>query len=120
MPAGGTAVLEVLLFSGAGTRIPLKIEVRSLLRQDSTSFPSVKGFAGEILVVSAGSRSVSSAHAPSRAVLGTDLTRRARSFRRPGLAVDRLDFEAQGAEVSAVRRRVIVPDPAAPAETPVP
>ena len=38
----------------------------------------------------------------------------------PGLAVDLLDFEAQGAEVSAVRRRVIVPDPAAPAERPVP
>lgn len=101
----------------AGQRVPLNIEVRSLLRQDSTAFPETNGFSGEILVVSAAS-AIEAIPAPLLVRSGTDLAKRAWSFRRPGLTVDLLDFETRGREVSAVRRSIVVPDPGMPVETP--
>lgn len=104
----------------AGNRVLLSLQVRSLLRQDSTPFPSARGFSGEILVVSTASPATAAASVPSRTDLDDDAVQRALAFRRPGLAVDLLDFETRGGNVSAVLQRVVVPDPAAPSETPVP
>lgn len=101
----------------AGQRVSLEIEVRSLLRQDSTTFPEAEGFSGEILVVSAAS-AVEAISSPLLARSGTDLVKRAWSFRRPGLTVDLLDFETRGGEVSAVRRSIVAPDPVRPVEIP--
>lgn len=101
----------------AGSRIPLNIEVHSLLRQDAASFPDTHGFAGEILVIAAGAKaSVSSGQLLASPLDG--VVQRARAFRRPGLAVDLFDFENSEGRVSATLKRVVVPDPSAPAERP--
>lgn len=114
------AHIQVRPLVGAGSRIPLSIQVRSLLRQDLLPLPGGRGFGGELLVVSAGpvgqAATVTSVATP--ATDDADTARRAAELRRPGLAVDLLDFETRGANVSAVPRRVVVPDPAAPSEAP--
>ncbi|MBW8879239.1 MAG: hypothetical protein JF614_30230 [Acidobacteria bacterium] len=104
----------------AGNRIPLNLQVHSLLRQDSTPFANAQGFAGEILVVSAGSRTTSAGLAASGTGPNTNAVQRALAFRRPGIAVDLLDFETGGSKVSSVAHRVIVADPAAVSEKPHP
>lgn len=108
-----------------GSRVSLDLEVRSLLKADSTPFPESEGFAGEILVVSAvrGNRTslpgvgASDAVDPGEAGLG-DQRRRARAFRRPGQAVELLELRTLGGETSVVPHRMVVPDPTAPSETP--
>jgi len=107
----------------AGNKITLTIQVRSLLRQDSTPFPSSQGFSGEILVVSAAtSSSLKSDSGMSSMVFQTeaDAIKRAHAFRRPGIAVDLLDFESLGGVISVKARQVIVPDSEVPAETGTP
>jgi hypothetical protein len=106
----------------AGNRVTLSIEVRSLLRQNNTPFPDSQGFSGEILVVSAatGSTLKSSSGASSPTQAEEDAAKRARAFRRPGLAVDLLNFEFRSGGISAKARRVVVPDSDAPTETGTP
>lgn len=101
----------------AGERVSLSIQVRSLLRQNNTAFPSFQGFSGEILVVSApNSPNLSSTLSASSALSAEDAAGRARTFRRPGLAVDLLEFETRNGTVFVNTRQVVVPDSAAPAE----
>jgi len=103
----------------AGDRVTLSIQVRSLLRQNTTPFPSSRGFSGEILVVSAAtSLNLISRSSASSIRAGADAAGRARAFRRPGLAVDLLEFETRGSKISVKTRQVVVPDSEAPTETP--
>lgn len=116
------AKLHVKPLVTAGNRVTLNIQVRSLLRQDTTPFPSSQGFSGEILVVSAATNSTlsSGSGASSSIQAEEDATRRARAFRRPGLAVDLLNFEFRGGNISVKARQVVVPDSKAPTETGTP
>jgi len=122
-PLGTVSLAKVRVkpLVAAGNRVTVRIQVRSLLRQNSTPFPSWQGFSGEILVVSAGPNSTlssdSAASSPIRA--DADAAERARAFRRPGLAVELLNFDFRGGGVSVKARRV-APDPRAPAETGAP
>lgn len=101
----------------AGNRVTLSIQVRSLLRQNTTPFPSSRGFSGEILVVStATSPNLISMSGAASIQAEEDAAERARAFRRPGFAVNLLDFEIRGGEISAKARQVVVPDPEAAAE----
>jgi hypothetical protein len=52
--------------------------------------------------------------------VAADTVERAHAFRRPGIAVDLLDFESLGGVISVKARQVIVPDSEAPAETGTP
>jgi hypothetical protein len=106
----------------AGNKVTLNIQVHSLLRQDSTPFPASHGFSGEILVVSAATNSAlkSDSGVSSSIQAEEDVDARARAFRRPGLAVDLLDFESQGGSISVKAQQVVVPDSEAPAETQTP
>ena len=105
----------------AGQRVSFSIQVRSLLRQNNTAFPSFQGFSGEILVVSAAtSPSLSSTSGASSIRDEKDGVERARAFRRPGLAVDLLDFETRGGKISVKARQVVVPNSEAPTETETP
>ena len=117
------ARIEVRPLAPAGTRVPLAIQVRSLLRHDSTAF-SGRGFGGEILVVSppkGGGQSAAAATAAGAAEpVDPERAARAWEVRRPGQAVDLYELRSRGGEVSAVPRRVVVPDPAAPSEAPPP
>jgi hypothetical protein len=115
------AKVRVKPLVAAGERVTLSIQVRSLLRQNNTAFPSSQGFAGEILVVSASnSPSQISASSASSARDGEDVAGRARAFRRPGLAVNLLEFEVQAGTISTKARQVVVPDSQVPAETETP
>jgi hypothetical protein len=122
-PIGTVSVakLHVKPLVTAGNRVTLSIQVRSLLRQNSTPFPSFRGFSGEILVVSAttGPNLTSISSAPSIRT-EEDAAERARAFRRPGVAVDLLDFETRGGKISAKSQQVVVRDSeaATDAETP--
>jgi hypothetical protein len=113
------AKLRVKPLVAAGNKVTLNIQVRSLLRQDNTAFPSSRGFSGEILVVSAATNPLKSDSGVSTASVqgDDDPAERARAFRRPGLAVELLDFESRGGLVYAKARQVIIPDSGAPAET---
>ena len=103
----------------AGDRVTLTIQVSSLLRQNSTPFPSFRGFSGEILVVSAATGPNQNSAASAASIKTEEnATERARAFRRPGVSVNLLDFEIRGGEISAKTRQVIVPDSEAPTETP--
>jgi len=115
------AKVRVKPLVAAGERVNLSIQVRSLLRQNNTVFPSSQGFAGEILVVSASnSPNQISAGSASSARDGDDAAGRARAFRRPGLAVNLLEFEINAGAISTKPRQVVVPDSQAPAETETP
>ncbi|HEX3552751.1 MAG TPA: hypothetical protein VIA62_05940 [Thermoanaerobaculia bacterium] len=114
------ALIHVQPLLPAGSRIPLNLQVHSLLRQDSTPFPNSQGFSGEILVVSAGSQTTSAKRAASGTEPSGTAVQRALAFRRPGAAVDLLDFATGGSKVSTVTQRVIVADPAAVSERPHP
>ncbi|MDT5271726.1 MAG: hypothetical protein QOH49_3912 [Acidobacteriota bacterium] len=120
-PLGTVSLAKVRVkpLVAAGNKVALSIQVHSLLRQDNTPFPSFKGFSGEILVVSASTSSAltSGSGALLSIQTGEDTAERARAFRRPGLAVDVLNFELRGGGVSAKSRQVIVPDSEAPADT---
>ena len=112
------AKVRVKPLVAAGQRVTLSIQVHSLLRQNNTALPSSQGFAGEILVVSAAnSPNQISASSASSARDGEDAAGRARAFRRPGLAVDLLEFEIQAGTISTKARQVVVPDSQAPTET---
>jgi hypothetical protein len=114
------AKLRVKPLVTAGNKVTLNIQVRSLLRQDNTAFPNSRGFSGEILVVSTAISSAlksDSGVSPASVQGGEDAAERARAFRRPGLAVDLLDFESQGGVIYVKARQVIVPDSEAPVET---
>jgi hypothetical protein len=108
------AKVRVKPLVAAGNRVTLTIQVRSLLRQNNTLFPSFRGFSGEILVVSAttGPNLTSTAGTTSIRAAEDD-AERARAFRRPGVTVDLLDFETRGGEISAKARQVVVTDSAA-------
>lgn len=120
------ARIEVRPLVSAGTRVPLSIQVRSLLRPDSvTPVSGGRGFSGEVVVVSALQSSTSSplqVRGAAKAGDGdrSDLEQRALELRRPGLAVDLYELETKGNGFTAVRHRVVVPDPAAPSEAPAP
>ncbi len=101
----------------AGSTVTLNLQVRSVLRQDTTSFPSTQGFSGEILVTSAGSQAASLENPGVNRNPNPELARRALAFRRPGLVVDLLDFEVHGSATTAVPHRWVMADPAAPHET---
>jgi hypothetical protein len=111
------AKVRVKPLVAAGERVNLSIQVRSLLRQNNTAFPSSQGFSGEILVTSASnSPTLSSTSNASTALSAEDVAGRARTFRRPGLAVELLEFETRNGAVIVNTRQVVVPDSAAPAE----
>lgn len=116
------AKLRVKPLVTAGNKVILNIQVRSLLRQNNSPFPNSQGFSGEILVVSSANSSTLklSSGASSSIQAEGDTAERARAFRRPGLAVDLLNFEFRGGGVSARARRVVVPDSGAPTETGTP
>ena len=113
------AKVRVKPLVAAGERVTLSIQVRSLLRQNNTAFPSSQGFGGEILVVSA-PNSPNQISASSVSSAQEDPVGRARAFRRPGLAVDVLEFEIQAGTISTKARQVVVLDSQAPAETETP
>jgi hypothetical protein len=123
-PLGTVSLVKVHVkpLVAAGNRVTLNIQVRSLLRQDNTPFPSSRGFSGEVLVVSAANSSAlrTGSDAPSSVQPDEDAAERARAFRRPGLAVDLLNFEFRGGGISAKARRVVIPDSEAPAESKTP
>jgi len=123
-PVGTVSLAKVRVrpLVAAGNRVTLNIQVRSLLRQDNAAFPSSQGFSGEILVASAASGSAlkSGAAALSSVRAEEDAAGRARAFRRPGLAVDLLDFEVRDGGISVKPQQVVVPDSEAPAETNTP
>jgi hypothetical protein len=114
------AKVHVKPLVAAGNRVTLNIQVRSLLRQDNTPFPNSQGFAGEILVASAatGAALKSSPGASSLIQGDGNVNERAWSFRRPGLAVDLLNFDFWGGMTWTRPRRVVAPDASAPKETP--
>ena len=113
------AKVHVKPLVAAGNRVTLSIQVRSLLRQNTTPFPSFRGFSGEILVVSSATNpNLTSTSGAQSIQVEKDAAERARAFRRPGIAVDLLDFEIRGGEISAKARQVVVPDSNAPTETP--
>lgn len=116
------AKVHVKPLVAAGNRVALTIQVRSLLRQNNTPFPSSQGFSGEILVTSApGSSTTGSGSGAAPSVrAGEEAAERARAFRRPGLAVELLYFDLQGGGVSTKARRVVVPDSTAPTEAGTP
>lgn len=114
------AKLRVKPLVAAGNKVTLNIQVHSLLRQDNTAFPNSQGFSGEILVVSAATSSplkLDSGMSPASVQPEEDAAERARAFRRPGLAVDLLDFESRGGVIYVKARQVVIPDSDAPAET---
>jgi hypothetical protein len=114
------AKLRVKPLVAAGNKVTLTIQVHSLLRQDNTAFPNSQGFSGEILVVSTATSAPlksDSGVSPASVQGEDDAAERARAFRRPGLAVDLLDFESRGGVINVKTRQVIIPDSAAPAET---
>jgi hypothetical protein len=113
------AKLQVRPKVSAGSTVTLNLQVRSLLRPDTTPFASAQGFSGEILVVSAGSKEAPLASPALRSNPDPGSARRALAFRRPGLAVELLDF-VQGDRISAVPHRWVLPDPAAIREKPNP
>jgi hypothetical protein len=124
-PVGTVSLVKIRVkpLVAAGNKVTLNIQVRSLLRQDNTPFPSSQGFSGEILVVSAATAaSLKSDSEVSSAFVqaGADAPERARAFRRPGLAVDLLDFESLGGVISVKARQIVVPDSDAPTETGTP
>jgi hypothetical protein len=124
-PLGTVSLAKVRVkpLVAAGNKVTLNIQVHSLLRQDSTPFPNSHGFSGEILVVSAAatSSSKSDSGVSSASIQAEeDAAERARAFRRPGLAVDLLDFESRGGVISVKTRQVVVPDSEVPAETEAP
>jgi hypothetical protein len=102
-----------------GSTVTLNLQVDSLLRQDTTPFPAAQGFSGEILVVSANSKAASPGN-PVHSTPDPNSARRALAFRRPGQAVDLLDFATEGGGTSVVPHRWVVPDPAATRERPTP
>lgn len=113
------AKVHVKPLVAAGNRVTLSIQVRSLLRQNNTPFTSFRGFSGEILVVSsATSPTLSFTSSASSIKAEKDAAERAGAFRRPGVAVDLLDFEIRGGEISTKARQIVVPDSDAPTETP--
>jgi hypothetical protein len=115
------AKVHVKPLVAAGNKVTLSIQVRSLLRQNGTPFPSTQGFSGEILVVSAANNPALRPGSGASSVRAEgDAAVRARAFRRPGLAVDLLNFEVRGGAVSAKSRRIVVPDSEAPTETGTP
>lgn len=109
------ARIELRPLGAAGSRVPISIQVRSLLRTDSLPL-SGRGFAGEILVVSPAQAQAAAGTAVAGDPDPAELEARAHEFRRPGQTVDLLEFAADGGRVTAVRHRVIAPDPAAPSE----
>jgi hypothetical protein len=124
-PLGTVSIAKVRVkpLVAAGNKVTLSIQVHSLLRQDNAPFPSSHGFSGEILVVSAassGSTLKSGSGASSSIRTEEDVTERARAFRRPGLAVNLLDFEFRDGGISVKPQQVVVPDSDAPAETQTP
>jgi len=115
------AKIRVKPLVAAGNKVTLNIQVRSLLHQDNTPFPSSQGFSGEILVVSAATASALKTDPGMSSIsfqTEEDAIKRARAFRRPGIAVDLLDFESRGGVISVKGRQVIAPDSEAPAEIP--
>ncbi|HEX5885049.1 MAG TPA: hypothetical protein VFY67_10970 [Pyrinomonadaceae bacterium] len=115
------AKVRVKPLVAAGERVTLSIQVRSLLRQDATPFPSFRGFAGEILVVSpANSSSLSSSSGAIPMREDKNAVERARTFRRPGIAIDLLDFEIRRGEIYARARQIVVPGSDPPNETEAP
>lgn len=113
------AKVHVKPLVAAGNRVALSIQVRSLLRQDNTPFPNSQGFSGEILVASAAGSALKSGPGASSFIQADgNVAERAWSFRRPGLAVDLLNFDFWDGMTWTRPRRVVVPDAAAPAETP--
>lgn len=123
-PLGTVSLAKVRVkpLVAAGNKVTLTIQVRSLLRQDNTPFPSSQGFSGEILVVSAATAPLKSDSGMSSMFFQAeeDAIKRARAFRRPGIAVDLLDFESLGGVISVKARQLIVPDSEVPAETGTP
>jgi hypothetical protein len=122
-PLGTVSLAKVRVkpLVAAGEKVTLSIRVRSLLRQNNSPFPNSQGFSGEILVTSAANGSTPGAGASSSSVRADeDAAERAHAFRRPGLAVDLLNFELRGGGISTKARRVVVPDSGAPAETGAP
>lgn len=123
-PFGTVSLAKVRIrpLVAAGNRVTLSIQVSSVLRQNTTPFPSFRGFAGEILVVSAatGPNLTSTSVGVSSLRAEDDAVDRARAFRRPGIAVDLLDFQTQGSRITAKTRQIVVPDPTAPSETETP
>jgi len=124
-PIGTVSLAKVRVkpLVAAGNKVTLNIQVRSLLRQDNTPFPNSQGFSGEILVVSATTSPPLKSDSGMSSIFfqaGEDAIKRAGDFRRPGIAVDLLDFESLGGVISVKARQVVVPDSQAPAETGTP
>jgi hypothetical protein len=123
-PVGTVSLAKVLVkpLVAAGNKVTLSIQVRSMLRQDDTPFPNSKGFSGEILVASAATGPTPGSDSGTSSSIRSeeDAAERARAFRRPGLAVDLLNFESRGGVISTRLRQVVVPDSEAPAEAETP
>lgn len=119
----GTVSLAKLQFRPrvpAGSTVTLNLEVSTLLRRDATPFPRTQGFSGEILVVSADSKVAVLGNPALSSNPDAGSTRRALLFRRPGLAVDLLDFAVREGKISAVPHRWVLPDPTVSRERPIP
>lgn len=114
------AKIQVRPRVAAGSTVTLNLQVDSLLRQDTAPFPAAQGFSGEILVVSAGSKVASLGGPVLHGSPDSRDARRALAFRRPGLAVDLLDFVTEGSITFAVPHRWVIPDPAANRERSTP
>jgi hypothetical protein len=111
------AKVRVKPLVAAGNRVSLSIQVKSLLRQNNTPFPSFHGFSGEVLVVSGATSPTLNSTLDTQSLRPEeDATQRAQAFRRPGMPVVLLDFETRGGEISAKARQVVVADPNAPKE----
>jgi len=127
-PFGTESLARVTLrpLAGAGSRVQLGIQVRSLLRTSSTPFPAGRGFSGELVVVSANQPAQAPAKAKATvdrtapaqgAAADADHTSRALALRRPGNRVELVDVEERGGRMMPVRSTVVVPDPGAPSES---
>ncbi len=119
-PIGTVSLARVLVrpLGPAGSTVNLAISVRSLLRQDSTPFPSARGFSGQVLVVSAAGPSAGAPSASLKSGTGDSAETLALEFRRPGSEVEVLSLAEQDGLFSAVSQTVLIPDSSAPSEAP--
>ena len=126
-PIGTVSLARVLVrpLGPAGSVVNLSISVRSLLRQDTTPFPSARGFSGQVVVVSAAGGpatgpSATGSGAPSGLFQKGNGSAEALAleFRRPGTEVEILGLAEEDGLFSAVPQTVLVPDPSAPSEAP--
>ena len=114
-PVGTVSLVRVRVkpLVTAGNRVALSIQVRSLLRHDTTPFPNSQGFSGEILVVTPTTNSALESGLDTSLSIRTEESgvERARDFRRPGFVVDLLNFEFHSGDISAKALQVVIPDP---------